>query len=354
MSADETRSPGSARLLQLVAERNRAQAAYGREPLFPDQVYADAVWESSLTSTQKITALCYANHARNAEFPARDRAWAVYQRLMPQTGIRSRETIAKVHADLVALGWLESAGHRPGHKQIAVYLLTLPAGQASSKSGTGTESGTGTDSVPVRYGNRNRSGTESGTGSGNRTGTEIGPDQYGNLQQTGTVFRQTSTESGTRPSKDLPRDPLKESLEQGERSRSEGTQRPVDTGASAPTAIPMNFAITEELRIWAKANAADVDLDHETQKFVDHLSTGAKARTCKSNSGWHLAWKDWVKRSQRWQDRDSAQSAAPSGRAAGRGYRPAFTGQNLHNDPVQWDNPFRPGAGPQDYPKADR
>ncbi|MBB5776225.1 hypothetical protein [Nonomuraea jabiensis] len=146
--------------------------------LWPDQVYIDAVWESSLTSTQKIAALCYANHARtNRE---RDRAWVVYGRFMQQTGIRSRNTVAKVHQDLLGAGWLEDAGPRPGHKQIRVYWLALPAA-------TGIEISTGTD-------------FDTGTAS-DQTGTDFEP---GPVRKS----RATSTDFGTGPVPKSVRDPL--------------------------------------------------------------------------------------------------------------------------------------------------
>ncbi|MDG4792422.1 hypothetical protein [Micromonospora sp. WMMD1082] len=109
---------GAERLRQ---HTQRCSEATGRT-LHPDQAYTDAVWESkALTSTQKIAALCYANHARRG---SRDRAWVAYPWLMTQTGIRSRETASAVLRALVDAGWLEPVGK---HKRSVVYALALPA-----------------------------------------------------------------------------------------------------------------------------------------------------------------------------------------------------------------------------------
>lgn len=143
------RPAGSARLHRAVAAVNADRKPDQR--LRPDQVYTDAVWGSSLTSTQKIAALCYANHARTNR--DRDRAWVVYGRFMEQTGIRSRNTVSKVHQDLLDAGWLEDAGPRPGHKQIRMYWLALPETSTEIHTGTDFRTGiapgqTGTDSDP--------------------------------------------------------------------------------------------------------------------------------------------------------------------------------------------------------------
>ncbi len=247
---------GADRLRRLVAERNREQVASRRPPLTPDQVYIDAVWDSALPSTQKITALCYGNHARN--FPERDRAWVVYQRLMPQTGIRSRETVAKVHAELTAAGWLEPAGHRPGHKQITVYRLALPP-RTSTDIGTGAESGTGTD---------NRTGTDSGA-------DQYGfpPDQFGNPNRTG-------SESGTRPSLlDPPKDPPKAPSQRG-------------------TRVPEDFAVTPAMRTWWREHAPDVDIAIETALFLDHWRAENGAKAIKRD--WVAAWRKWLGNQQKW------------------------------------------------------
>jgi hypothetical protein len=79
----------------------------------PAQVYRDHVWASaSLTPVQRITALCFANHARGT-----DRAWVVLTRLMQQTGIRSRVTAVATIQALIEAGWLKPDGSPSGHKQ---------------------------------------------------------------------------------------------------------------------------------------------------------------------------------------------------------------------------------------------
>lgn len=206
---------GADRLHRLVDERNAERARRHEDPLWPNQVYVDAVWDSEqLTSTQKITALCYAKYANARQWlRCRDRAWVVYSELKKKTGIRSRETIAKVHADLVALGWLEPAGPSPGHRQRIVYKLALPV-ETGTDIRTGTESGTGTVAP--------------------ETGTDIAPDRYGFPPDQYRNPHRTGTESGTRTS--VREDSQKDSLTKSSRRADAATLRAASANAEPRTA----------------------------------------------------------------------------------------------------------------------
>jgi len=109
--------------------------------------YRDAVWDDgSLSTGQKMVALCYANHAQGG-----DLAWLTYPRLMAQTSIRSKETVSTAIKALVAGGWLRPVGTVPGHRQIILYRLEIPTGtEPVRKSGKPVrfEPETGTATVP--------------------------------------------------------------------------------------------------------------------------------------------------------------------------------------------------------------
>ncbi len=64
------------------------------------------------------------------------------------------------------------------------------------------------------------------------------------------------------------------------------TTKPNPTKA---TPAPDTFDITDPLRAWAKDNVPAVDLDFETQKFLNHH--GAKGSTFKD---WNKAWRNWM------------------------------------------------------------
>jgi hypothetical protein len=222
-SAQSMGETGADRLRRRAEERSQAA---GRR-LWPDQVYLDAVWDSSeLTSTQKIAAMCYSNHAR--AHPDRDRAWvSPRERFMTQTGIRSTETVATVKESLVRAGWLEPAGPLPRHRQILVYRLALPE--------TGTEIATGTD---FRTGS-----SRAGTGSvAAGSGTEIEPEP---VRKSGKPVRKpngTGAESGPQlsfgedPPRDSPKEPARRDAAATLRAAEPGEEQTVDAGEPSMTA----------------------------------------------------------------------------------------------------------------------
>lgn len=55
------------------------------------------------------------------------------------------------------------------------------------------------------------------------------------------------------------------------------------------TAVPKDFAVTPELRSWAEQNAPRVNVDRQTEKFLNHH--GAKGTVFKD---WIKAWRNWM------------------------------------------------------------
>src|SRR5690625_2584272 len=90
--------------------------------LTPRMKWTDAVWESDLTSTQKLVALTYAKYAG----ASMDDVWVVMPRLMELTSL-ARATIQRALRVLEREGWLvviqRSSQHRSTH-----YALRIPAG----------------------------------------------------------------------------------------------------------------------------------------------------------------------------------------------------------------------------------
>ena len=57
------------------------------------------------------------------------------------------------------------------------------------------------------------------------------------------------------------------------------------------TLIDPDFHITDKLRSWADEKVPQVDIDAETEKFVDYwLSTG------KLKANWDATWRMWMRR----------------------------------------------------------
>lgn len=61
------------------------------------------------------------------------------------------------------------------------------------------------------------------------------------------------------------------------------------------TSLPPEFALTDEMKAWAKDHCPDVDLQAETAHFIDHHT--AKGSTFKD---WTAAWRTWMRRSKSW------------------------------------------------------
>lgn len=64
------------------------------------------------------------------------------------------------------------------------------------------------------------------------------------------------------------------------------------SGAKRGTRIPDDFAITETMRAWGRANAPHVDGERETVKFVNHFQSVPGQRGVKLN--WERTWQNWI------------------------------------------------------------
>lgn len=83
------------------------------------------------------------------------------------------------------------------------------------------------------------------------------------------------------------------------RGRGSVTSRstPVGERAKRATRIPEDFAVTQEMVVWARRECPDVDGRLSTAMFVDywHAESGAKA----VKLDWVRAWKNWLRKDQR-------------------------------------------------------
>ena len=55
---------------------------------------------------------------------------------------------------------------------------------------------------------------------------------------------------------------------------------------------PIDFLITEDMRIWAEAKVPGVDIDDETEMFCDH-------EFAHSHKNWVATWRNWMRREQK-------------------------------------------------------
>jgi hypothetical protein len=58
------------------------------------------------------------------------------------------------------------------------------------------------------------------------------------------------------------------------------------------TALPDGFEVTQEMRTWAKFNAAGVNVDAVTAEFIDYC----RARDWRMKD-WQATWRNWVRKS---------------------------------------------------------
>jgi hypothetical protein len=64
--------------------------------------------------------------------------------------------------------------------------------------------------------------------------------------------------------------------------------------ASRGTRIPDDFAITEDMYAWARANAPGVNVPWETQKFIDYWRGISGVKGVKLD--WAGTWRNWIRR----------------------------------------------------------
>lgn len=76
---------------------------------------------------------------------------------------------------------------------------------------------------------------------------------------------------------------------------------PPASGRKRGTRIPDDFAITEDMAAWGRANAPTVAAKYETEKFIDYWR--AKAGKDATKLDWVATWKNWI--------RNAAERAGP-------------------------------------------
>ena len=62
--------------------------------------------------------------------------------------------------------------------------------------------------------------------------------------------------------------------------------------ATKGTRIPTGFGVTEEMLQWAKERCIDIDLDLETEKFVNYWLAAPGAKGVKRD--WPATWRNWI------------------------------------------------------------
>lgn len=63
------------------------------------------------------------------------------------------------------------------------------------------------------------------------------------------------------------------------------------------TRIDPSFAVTDELRVWAAVKAPNVDLEFETEQFIDYWIAKPGAIACKLD--WDRTWQTWIRKAQK-------------------------------------------------------
>lgn len=55
--------------------------------------------------------------------------------------------------------------------------------------------------------------------------------------------------------------------------------------------LPDDFAITDQMREWARGKVPRLDIDHHTEEFVDHWRANGKMM-----ADWTATWRVWMRR----------------------------------------------------------
>jgi hypothetical protein len=77
--------------------------------------------------------------------------------------------------------------------------------------------------------------------------------------------------------------------------------------------LPEAFAVTDEMRAWAAAEAPGVDVDFETEKFRDHARAGRRLLL-----DWGAGWRNWIRNVERFGGRAEAPNSRSRQQAIAR------------------------------------
>lgn len=96
-------------------------------------------------------------------------------------------------------------------------------------------------------------------------------------------------ERGSEEVRIAPSPPLPPTVSSNEETVLGAQKRATKTG----TRIPADFAVTPEMRDWAKANTPHVDVDAELPKFIDYWT--AKSGRDATKLDWPATWRNWMR-----------------------------------------------------------
>lgn len=118
---------------------------------------------------------------------------------------------------------------------------------------------------------------------------------------------------------DLACDDVQDRAGEGRREQGEGRREGAATQTPSPAQrghrLPDTFRLTDAMRAIAAEKYPSVDVQAETESFIDYwrAETGAKA----TKLDWDAAWRVWMARQQKWSNPKQT-NAIPAGRAGNR------------------------------------
>lgn len=194
--------------------------------------------------------------------------------------------------------------------RVAEYLATAPEGSGyADLIRDDKERGKGPDTRTLSEEAQGESGPDTRTesdhfGSGLQTlsgGAEDGkgPDMRTASAQKGSAYPDPLCSSGVDVSGDVDEITTDGGLFDEEIVASRRTPKPGSKGSStARTSIPHDFAVDDEMRIWAKARTPNVDIEIQTERFVNHFLDRPQIK----RPGWLRSWRNWMLQQQSWHD----------------------------------------------------
>lgn len=72
--------------------------------------------------------------------------------------------------------------------------------------------------------------------------------------------------------------------------------------SSRGSRIPDDFAITDQMRKWASEKVPDMDIDFETEKFINHWTAESGSKAVKRD--WAATWRNWMLNAVKFAQRD--------------------------------------------------
>lgn len=146
----------------------------------------------------------------------------------------------------------------------------------------------------------------------------VGP----NGPKKGPAIRGAKVEGGTGEEVELPSDTEEENFFIGEAASSAKSKPRAKRAPASKIPLPADFAPDDAMREWARQKCPHVDIDTQTDMFIEHF-TPEPGEPPEKRPGWSRSWKRWMLRQQSWhkERQSNVRQLRPTGTGSHQPYR---------------------------------